>query len=133
MLANVLAECVRGAKTCRVPRYIATLGATVLIAASAFGEVLVYEGFSSGYATGNINGKKPNAASIGLNTSTGWNSGTGVFTIRDSSLSVPNAWTASGTVRGTQARSVAEYHTNGVNPNWTARRAQDCAITSTWP
>ncbi|MBQ6137389.1 MAG: hypothetical protein IJI73_08475 [Kiritimatiellae bacterium] len=114
-------------------RFGTALCATVLIAASAFGEVLVYEGFSSGYATGNINGKKPNAASIGLNTSTGWNSGTGVFTIRESSLSVPNAWTASGTVRGTQARSVAESNTAAANSGWTARRAQYCAITSTWP
>ena len=106
--------------------------AAMLVAASAFGEVLVYEGFSSGYATGNINGKKPNAASIGLNTSTGWNSGTGVFVIRDTSLSVPNAWTASGAVRGAQANSVAEYNT-GTPGTWIGRRAQYCAITCTWP
>ena len=54
-------------------RFGTALCATVLIATSAFGEVLVYEGFSSSDypSTGNLNNRKAANDAIGLDTSVG--------------------------------------------------------------
>ena len=112
---------------------IVALCAAMLVAASALGEVLVYEGFSSSdYATGSINNKKPGSKSIGLDKSSGWNSGTGVFLVRNYGLEFPEGWTLGGTVHGPEAYSLALSNSN--NPwNQRHRRAQHCTITSGWP
>lgn len=108
---------------------IATMAASV-----ASAEVLVYEGFSSNdYSTSSsINGKKSAVDSIGLDTSTGWSSGTGVYLALDNTLTFPSSWSTIDTIKGTQDLRCAIKNSSAAT---TARRnrAQQRKLTCEWP
>ncbi|MBR2714511.1 MAG: DUF2341 domain-containing protein, partial [Kiritimatiellae bacterium] len=114
---------------------MAALLACALAAPEARAEVLVYEGFSSSdYTAGqSINGKATGNKSVGLDTKNGWNSGTGVFTAQSNGLSLPSAWTASGSgVHGTEDYRAVLYNTTSTSTT-RDNRAQQRALTCTWP
>ena len=114
---------------------MAVLFACALAAPSARADVLVYEGFSSSdYTAGqSINGKATGNKSVGLDTKNGWNSGTGVFTAQSNGLSLPSAWTASGSgVHGTEDYRAVLYSTTSTSTT-RDNRAQQRALTCSWP
>ncbi len=104
------------------------------VAGVASAEVLVYEGFSSNdyTADSSINGKKSAVDSIGLDTSTGWSSGTGVYLALDNTLTFPSSWSTIDTIKGTQDLRCAIKHSSA---STTARRnrAQQRMLTCEWP
>ena len=114
------------------------LGVAVLLCIFAVftvrANVLVYEGFSStDYQKDvSINENKSNGYSIGLDTTDGWNSGTGVYSAKETGLSLPSSWSSCGTVRGTTAGGCVLQGT-GTDANTQRRRAQYRALGCDWP
>lgn len=104
------------------------------VAGVAAAEVLVYEGFSSKDYTANntIRDNKSKIDSIGLNTSSGWISATGVYLAQTGGLSLPASWLESETVKGTQDfRCMIK---NGAVATTVRRnRAQQRKLACEWP
>ena len=112
----------------------AALCAVMLAAASAFGEVLVYEGFStSDYTVGNLNTQKGVGKSVGFSAANGWSTGTGVFTVQDGGLPLPGAWTESGSnVHTTENGRAVLLNSQGFTTS-RAHRGQQRLLSCTWP
>lgn len=108
---------------------IATMAASV-----ASAEVLLYEGFSSNdyTADSSINGKKSAVDSIGLDTSTGWSSGTGVYLALDNTLTFPSSWSTIDTIKDTQDLRCA-IKNSATSTTARRNRAQQRMLTCEWP
>ncbi len=110
--------------------------ALALVASPARATVLVYEGFSSNdYTPGvSISGNTASNDSIGLDTATGWsNTSTAVYKSQDGGLSLPASWQSSPTVHGTQDYRCVLMSGTAFNSSRRANRAQQRALTCTWP
>lgn len=108
---------------------IATMAASV-----ASAEVLVYEGFSSKDYTANntIRDNKSKIDSIGLSTSSGWISATGVYLAQTGGLSLPASWLESETVKGTQDFRCM-IKNGGTATTVRKNRAQQRKLACEWP
>ena len=98
------------------------------------GEILMYEGFSSSDydLSKSINNKKGAVKSIGLDTTAGWNSGTGVFIAQEPSLELLSSWTGVDSITGTE--DLRAVIVNGaVGTSARKNRAQQRKLDLEWP
>lgn len=98
------------------------------------GEILMYEGFSSSDydLSKSINNKKGAVKSIGLDTTAGWNSGTGVFIAQEPSLELLSSWTGVDSITGTEdLRAVIVNGSVGTSAR--KNRAQQRKLDLEWP
>ncbi len=99
-------------------------------------ETLVYEGFGSADYTAGADIRLSTTVndSVGLDTVNGWFANTGLFKTQSNGLSLPASWTASGSsVKETKAYRCDFGSTSEFTPGKAARRAQQRALTCTWP
>ena len=97
-------------------------------------EILMYEGFSSSDYDLNksISNKKGAVKSIGLDTTAGWNSGTGVFIAQEPSLELLSSWTGVDSITGTEdLRAVIVNGSVGTSAR--NNRAQQRKLDLEWP
>ncbi len=94
----------------------------------------MYEGFSSSDYDLNksISNKKGAVKSIGLDTTAGWNSGTGVFIAQEPSLELLSSWTGVDSITGTEdLRAVIVNGSVGTSAR--NNRAQQRKLDLEWP